>query len=62
MLGTEVKFTDIVAKIAEKDASLASAITFDREQEKARGGKSVRHRRNADLYLEGPLEPNLYSF
>jgi len=40
MLGTEVKLTDIVAKIAEKDASLASAITFDCKQEKVRGGKS----------------------
>ncbi|MGA7655845.1 MAG: hypothetical protein WCA96_03565, partial [Methylocella sp.] len=40
MLGAEVKLSDIVAKIAEKDASLASAITFDCKQERARGGKS----------------------
>jgi ribonuclease T2 len=40
MLGAEVKLTDIVAKIAEKDASLASAITFDCKQERERGGKS----------------------
>jgi len=42
MLGAEVKLADIVAKIAEKDTALASAITFDCKQMRAHGSGQSR--------------------
>jgi ribonuclease T2 len=38
MIGAEVRLTDIVARIAERDPGLASAITFDCKQARARDG------------------------
>jgi ribonuclease T2 len=43
MLGADVKLDDILGKIAEKDPSLASAITFDCKQAGGLGGGQSRH-------------------
>ena len=56
MLGAEVKLADLVAKIAEKDPSLASAITFDCKQTPARdGGQSRFYIVEMRIYLSKDL-------